>query len=88
MPQYGIFATNSNTIETTVAKDSSAMMSIHFAQCMAMHFSDILNQQKGTWYVEQFLYFETPVWPKFIANGAMVDYLDVLKKQQNDLVVR
>jgi len=88
MPKYGIFSPNQNMIETTVAKDYAAMMAIHFVQWMAMHFSEVLNQQKGTWYVEQFLYFETHVWPKFIANGAMVDYLDVLKKQQNDLVVR
>lgn len=94
MAKYGIHSYNdhdivtinrpakSNTIETTVAKDYSAMMSIHFAQYMAMNYAEILNKQKGTWYIEQFLFFEQHIWPGWVGRGAMVDYLDELKIQQ------
>jgi hypothetical protein len=88
MPKHGIFSANQNMIETTVAKDYAAMMAIHFAQWMAMNYAEVLNTENGIWYTEQFLHFETHVWPKWVGNGAMVDYLDILKKQQNDLVVR
>ena len=94
MPKYGIFSatTNQNMIETTVAKDYAAMMAIHFAQWMAMNYAEVLNTENGVWYTEQFLHFETHVWPKWVGHGGitagMVDYLDLLKKQQNDLVVR
>ena len=76
-----------NTIETTAAKDYSAMIAIHFAQWMAMNYSEVLMKEKGKWYVEQFLYFESEIWPKWIGNGGMIAYLDLLKKRQNDLAV-
>lgn len=98
MAKYGIFdggrptttvtynrPTKLNTIETVAAKDYSAMIAIHFAQWMAMNYSEVLMKEKGEWYVEQFLYFESEIWPKWIGNGGMVDYLDELKKQQKQL---
>ena len=88
MAKFGVASVNSNIIETTVAKDYSAMLAIHFAQWMAMNYAEVLNTENGIWYTEQFLHFETHVWPKWVGNGAMVDYLDILKKQQNVLVVR
>ena len=85
MPKYGIFSANQNMIETTVAKDYAAMMAIHFAQWMAMNYAEVLNQQKGTWSVEQYLYFESEIWPKWIGNAGMVNYLDELKIQEKQL---